>query len=206
MSPADGRLPGDAGLLDAALTAALGPVDALTAEAITGICDDAIGSVLGRTLAELVRDDPRLLAVVAPWARDLARGLQFQSQCGPGQPPTAELLTRLASRPLTGDQVRRFAETADLAAVLTSGRLLEQVLGPGACGRDPAANQAAAPWLAGLQLGYRIYLVLELLRLLAPGRSTGCTQSPLAGSVTSRPASGRPCGPSRSAWAWCPAP
>ena len=162
------ELPWPAGLYDAALTAALGPVDALTAEAITGICDDAIGSVLGPALAGIVRDDPQLLPLVAPWARDLARGLQFQSQYGPGQPPTAELLTRLAGRPLTGDQVRRFAETADLAAVLTLDRLLEQVLGPGACGRDPAADQTAAPWLAGLQLGYRIHLVLELLRLLAP--------------------------------------
>lgn len=162
------ELPGAAGLLDETLTAALGPVDAMTATAITGICDDAIGSVLGPALAGMVRDDPRLVPLVAPWARDLARGLQYQSQRGPGQPPTAELLTRLAGRPLTGDQVRRFAETADLAAVLTLDRLLEQVLGPGACGRDPAANQTAAPWLAGLQLGYRIHLVLELLRLLAP--------------------------------------
>jgi hypothetical protein len=142
--------PAAAGLLDAALTAALGPVDALTAEAITAVCGDALGSVLGPALAVMVRDDRRLLPLVAPWVRDLARGLQFQSRFGPDQPPTADLLTRLSRRPLTGEQVRRFAETADLTAALTLNRLLEQVLGPGACAREPAANQAAAPWLGGL--------------------------------------------------------
>jgi hypothetical protein len=48
------------------------------------------------------------------------------------------------------------------------GRVLEQVLGPGAGARDPRANEAAAPWLAGLKLGSRIHLVQELLRLLPP--------------------------------------
>ncbi len=163
------ELPGAAGPFDAALTAALGPVDALTAETITGICDDAIGSVLGPALAGMVRDDRRLLSLVAPWVSDLACGLRFQSRNGPRQPPTTELLARLSARPLTGHEVRRFAETVDLAAALTVGRLLEQVLGPGACHRDPAVTEAAAPWLAGLQLGYRIHLVLELLRLSASG-------------------------------------
>ena len=36
----------------------------------------------------------------------------------------------------------------------------------------PRANEAAAPWLAGLKLGSRIHLVQELLRLLPP-RGTG---------------------------------
>jgi hypothetical protein len=48
------------------------------------------------------------------------------------------------------------------------GRVLEQVLGPGADARDPRANEAAAPWLAGLTLGSRIHLIQELLRLLPP--------------------------------------
>jgi len=58
-------------------------------------------------------------------------------------------------------------------AVLTLDRVLEQVLGPGASARDPRANEAAAPWLTGLKLGSRIHLVLELLRLLLPGETTG---------------------------------
>jgi len=54
-------------------------------------------------------------------------------------------------------------------APLTVGRIVEQVLGPGGCARDPALNEAAAPWLAGLKLGYRIGLALELLRLSLSG-------------------------------------
>lgn len=52
--------------------------------------------------------------------------------------------------------------------MLTLGFVLEQVLGPGAGARDLRANEAAAPWLAGLKLGSRIHLVQELLRLLPP--------------------------------------
>lgn len=162
------ELPGT-GLLDRTLITVLGPVDAATAAAITGICDDALGSVLGPALAGALRADPRLLPLVAPWVMDLARGLQFQSRNGAGEPATTELLTRLASRPLAGDRKERFAETIDLAVALTLGRVTEHVLGPGASARNPDANEAAAPWLAGLKLGYRIGLVIELLRLSSSG-------------------------------------
>jgi hypothetical protein len=155
--------------LDQTLTAVLGPIDRQTSAAITGICDDAIASVLGSALAETLRADPRLLPLVAPWVMDLARGLQFQSHNGPGEPPTTELLSRLASHPLSGDQVRQYAETIDLVTVLTLGRVIDHVLGPGAGARNPGANEAVAPWLAGLKLGYRIGLVLELLRLSSSG-------------------------------------
>lgn len=158
------ELPGT-GLLDRTLTAVLGPVDVATAAAIAGICDDAITTVLGPSLADAVRADPHRLLLVAPWVMDLARGLQFQSQNGAGEPATTELLTCLANQPLTPDQVQRFAETIDLAVALTLGRVTEHVLGPGASGRNPTANETAAPWLTGLKLGYRIDLVLELLRL-----------------------------------------
>jgi hypothetical protein len=46
---------------------------------------------------------------------------------------------------------------------------LAAVLGPGSRARNPAVNEAAAPWLAALKLGYRVGLVLELLRLALPG-------------------------------------
>jgi hypothetical protein len=131
--------------LDQALTAVLGPVDRQTSAAITGICDDAIAGVPGSALAETLRADPRLLHLVASWVMDLARGLQFQSRNAPCEPATTELLTRLACYPLPEDQVRRYAETIDLAAVLTLGRVTEHVLGPGAGARDPAANEAVAP-------------------------------------------------------------
>ncbi len=146
-------------VLDEALTAALGPVDDITGDAIAGICNDALDDVLGPILVRAVRDDRR-------------NGLQFQSRNGAPEPATAELLARLGRRQLAGQDAQRFAETVDLAAVLTLDRVLEQVLGPGASARDPRANEAAAPWLTGLKLGSRIHLILELLRLLPPGGTT----------------------------------
>ncbi len=160
-------------VLDEALTAVLGPVDAATGDAIAGICNDAIHDVLGPVLVSALRADRRLLPLIAPWVWDLARGLQFQSRNGASEPATAELLACLGLRRIAGHDARRIAEVVDLAAVLTLGRVLEQVLGPGAAARDPRANEAAAPWLTGLKLGSRIHLVLELLRLLPPGDTTG---------------------------------
>ncbi len=157
-------------VLDDTLTAALGPVDGVTGEAIAGICNDALEDVLGPDLVSALRADRQLLPLVAPWVWDLACGLQFQSQNGPAEPATAELIARLGRRELAAADARRFAEAVDLAAVLTLDRVLEQVLGPGASARDPRANEAAAPWLTGLKLGSRIHLVLELLRLLLPGK------------------------------------
>jgi hypothetical protein len=78
-------------------------------------------------------------------------------------------VTRFAGRQLSADQAHRFAETIDLAVVLTLGRVTDQVVGRGSGARNPAASELAMPWLATLQLGYRIGLVLELLRLPHPG-------------------------------------
>jgi hypothetical protein len=160
-------VPLDAGeLLDETLTTVLGPVDDLTGDAIAGICNDALHAVLGPAVAGALLADRRLLPLAAPWVRDLACGLQFQSQEGIREPGTADLLIRLGGPRITAADARRLAEALDLAAVLAQGRVLEQVLGPGAGARDPRANEAAAPWLGGLKLGSRIHLVLELLRLL----------------------------------------
>ncbi len=156
-------------LLDEALTAALGPVDDLTGEAIAAICTDALRDVLGPAIASALLTDRRLLPLAAPWVRDLACGLQFQSREGAQEPATADLLIRLGGPQITAADALRLAGTLDLAAALAQGRVLEQVLGPGAGARDPRANEAAAPWLGGLKLGSRIHLVLELLRLLPGG-------------------------------------
>ncbi|HEX5287584.1 MAG TPA: hypothetical protein VFX25_01840 [Streptosporangiaceae bacterium] len=160
-------------LLDQALTAALGPVDHATAEAIAAICNDALRGVLGPRLARAVHADHRLLPTIAPWVPDLARGLQYHSHHGGPEPSTAELLARLGGTTPDDARAGQVAEAVDLAAVLTAGRVLEQVLGPGAAGRDPRTNEAAAPWLAGLKLGSRIHLVHEMLRLLSPGEPAG---------------------------------
>jgi hypothetical protein len=154
-------------LLDQQLTTVLGPVDTDTAGAISGICEDAISSVLGPVVAGAIGADPRLLTLTAPWVKDLARGLQFQSRYGSREPATAELVTCLAARPLDEGRARRFTEIIDVTTALTLNRVTEHVLGPGASARHPTMNTADAPWLAGLKLGYRIGLVLELLRLSA---------------------------------------
>ncbi len=127
--------------------------------------------MLGPAVAGMLRADRRLLPLAAPWVRDLARGLQYHSRYDGPEPATASLLTRLGGPGITAAGATRFAETVDLATALILGRVLDQVLGPGAAARDPRANQAAAPWLAGLKLGSRIYLVQELIRLLPSGES-----------------------------------
>jgi hypothetical protein len=160
-------------LLDVTLTTALGPVDDLTGEAIAGICNDALHAVLGPAVAGALLADRRLLPLAAPWVRDLARGLQYQSRHDGPEPRTVSLLARLGGPGITAADALRMAETVDLAAVLTLDSVLEQVLGPGASARDPQANETAAPWLGGLKLGSRIHLVQELLRLLPPA-GAGC--------------------------------
>lgn len=155
-------------LIDGSLVSALGPVDTATGEAIAGICNDALRDVLGPAVVGAVLADHRLLPMVAPWVLDLARGLQFRGREPTPEPATTDLITFLGGPGISVADARWLAETADLAAVLILGRVLEQVLGPGAVARDPRANVAAAPWLAGLKLGFRVYLVQEVLRLLPP--------------------------------------
>jgi hypothetical protein len=151
------------------LDPALGPADKQVSAAIIGICGDALHAVLGPGLAPAALTDSALLTRIAPWARDLARGLQYRDRFGAGDPPTLQLVTRFAGRQLPADQAHRFAETIDLAVVLTLGRVTDQVLGRGSGTRNPVASELAMPWLPTLQLGYRIGLVLELLRLSHPG-------------------------------------
>ncbi len=157
------------GLLDPVLTELLGPVDEETTAAITGVCDDALQAVLGHARAQATQADLALMTRIAPWVWDLARGLQFQARTGAGDPPTDGLLGLLASRPLTEPQVQQFAASVDVSVMLTLSHLTDQILGLGSAARNPAANDCAAPWLAALKLGYRVGLVLELLRLTRPG-------------------------------------
>jgi hypothetical protein len=151
------------------LDPALGPADEQVSAAITGICGDALHAVLGPGLAAAALTDSSLLTRIAPWARDLARGLQYRDRFGAGDPPTLQLVTRFAGSQLNAGQARRFAETIDLAVVLTLGRVTDQVQGRGSGTRNPADSELAMPWLPALQLGYRIGLVLELLRLSRHG-------------------------------------
>lgn len=150
------------------LDPALGPVSDQVRDAITGICGDALHAVLGPGLAQAVMAETELLSRIAPWAGDLARGLQYGDRYGAGDPSTSLLVIRLARRPLPSGLVTRLAKTVDLTVSLTLGRVTDQVLGPRSSLRDPVADQLIAPWLPALKLGYRIGLVLEILRLSDP--------------------------------------
>ena len=151
-------------LLDRALTEAIGPVDRFVADAIVSICNEAVEYVLGAAVVEVLGNDLDRLALAAPWVWDLARGLHFEGRDGRPDLPTAELLSVIGPQ-LQDPQLHHFAEAVDVATALTLDRLLESVLGPGACSRNPEENEAAVPWLIPLELGYRIHLVLELIRL-----------------------------------------
>jgi hypothetical protein len=152
-------------LVDKELTEAIGPVDRFVGDAIVGICNEAVEHVLGPAIIEALGNDLDRLALVAPWVWDLARGLHFQGRAGRPEMPTAELLSLLVPGVHDPQQIQRYAETIDLTTALTLDRLLEAVLGPGACSRPPRANEAALPWLTPLKLGYRVHIALEFLRL-----------------------------------------
>jgi hypothetical protein len=157
------------GLVDPALETCIGPFDADVLGAVVGICTDALVATVGpRILAELETDRTRL-PLVAPWVFDLARGLLVLGRYGPRERSSSELLDLLSGRQLDEDDRTRMAETVDLAATLTLDRVLEHVLGPGACARDPRANAVDAPWLTALAYGHRVHIALELLRLLPAG-------------------------------------
>jgi len=156
-------------LLDPALLEALGPLEPDIVDAIVGICNDALAATLGPAIVDLLDRDPRLVSLVAPWSADLARGLVVLHKHGPAEHSSADLLGLLSRNRISGPDRTRYAETVDLAAILTLDRVLEHVLGPGAGARSPRENDEAAPWLRALTYGHRIHLSLELLRLLPAG-------------------------------------
>lgn len=156
-------------LLDRVLVATLGPFQPDIVDAVVGVCTDALASTVGPEILAVLGGDPRRLSVVAPWVFDLARGLLVLQRDGPKELPSSDLLYQLSDQRLSEHDCARFAETVDLAATLTLDRVLEHVLGPGACARDPQANASTAPWLAALTYGHRIHIALELLRLLPAG-------------------------------------
>jgi len=156
-------------LLDPALLEALGPLEPDIVDAIVGICNDALAATVGPDIVDLLDKEPGLVSLVAPWTADLARGLVVLHKRGPAEHNSADLLGFLSQNRLSGQDRTRYAETIDLAATLTLDRVLEHVLGSGACARSPRDNEKAVPWLRALTYGHRIHLSLELLRLLPAG-------------------------------------
>ena len=119
-------------LLDETLAAALGPVDDRHRRRDRRDLQRRAARRPRARHRRALLADRRLLPLAAPWVRDLARGLQYQSRHGSPEPRTVSLLARLGGPGITAADATRLAETVDLAAVLTLGRVLEQVLGPGA--------------------------------------------------------------------------
>ncbi|MGC8463163.1 MAG: hypothetical protein ACP5P9_05790 [Acidimicrobiales bacterium] len=153
-------------LVDGALEARIGPFEPDILDAVVGICTDALAATVGpRIFAELETDRRRVL-LVAPWVSDLASGLFVLERFGPRERSSSELLDLLSTSALDEGHRTRMAESVDVAASLTLDRVLEHVLGRGACGRDPRLNAVDAPWLSALTYGYRVHVALELLRLL----------------------------------------
>ncbi len=156
-------------LVDCSLEARIGPFEPDIVHAVVGICTDAVAATVGPRIFAELETDRRRLPLVAPWVSDLASGLFVLERFGPRQRSSGELLDLLSVSALDESRRTRMAESVDLAASLTLDRVLEQVLGRGACGRDPRANATDAPWLGALTYGYRVHMTLELLRLLPSG-------------------------------------
>ena len=156
-------------LPDEALLGLLGPVDPQIVGAIVGICSDALVATLGPAIVDVIGTDPRLVPLVVPWTADLAHGLLVLASHGPGELRTTELLDLFANHRLTKQERTLYGETIDLAATLMLDRVVEHVLGPGACARNPGNNEAAAPWLPALEYGDQVYVTLELRRLPTAG-------------------------------------
>ena len=77
---------GNRSYLDPELTRLLGPVDAHTARAIAGICDDALVAVLGQPLASAAQADPALMARVAPGVPDRRAACNSRTPAARGRP------------------------------------------------------------------------------------------------------------------------
>ena len=69
-------------LVGKTLTKAIGLADRFVSDAIVGICNEALDLVLGSAVIDALGKDLDLLALVAPWAQDLARGLHFRGRDG----------------------------------------------------------------------------------------------------------------------------
>ena len=149
--------------LDPRLAELIGSPDHGARRAIGRVLDDVILHVLdiGSGPLRVVYLDRH-----APWARDLARGLHWLALGHSPEPSTAELLDKLADRPLIGDQRDRFAADIDLAYALTYHRHVDTVAGKDASATIAIARlRANRPWLETMLLGWRLHLAIEFLRL-----------------------------------------
>jgi hypothetical protein len=154
-------------LLDPILIAKIGIIDTNTLQELFSLCEEAAATVLGAETWSFLSRDELLLERTVPWIWDLARGVHFQHFLGTAVPLTRDLLSQLSSKPL--DEALRFiiADRVDMAFILTEDRVAEYVQGRGAIRLNAVRRERSFPWYPRLQLGYRIRLTTEALRLMS---------------------------------------
>lgn len=169
-SPEGGIMLTGKDLLDPMLVDRFGPVDAATLHEIANICEEALSKVLEPDFSKCLPLNATAAALTVPWVWDLARGLQYQSVCGPEAPSTLRLIDQLSALPLPADYRDWLADRIDCAHILTGDRIAEFVQGRGAISRDPIERERDFPWYGRLEMGYRIHLTTEALRLMTSSR------------------------------------
>jgi hypothetical protein len=153
-------------LLDPVLVDRFGSADAVTLHEIVKICEEALVKVLGPGVEEFLLLNESMAQLVVPWVWDLARGLHYQSVFGPGAPLTIRLVDQLSSVPLSASDRDWISERIDLAYILTADRIAQFIQGRGGISRDPIMREQVFPWYGRLEIGYRIHLTTEALRLM----------------------------------------
>ena len=155
-------------LVDTRLSLVLGEPDAAACSEI----DRELVAALQWTIGDVLRclpADVELIDRVAPWARDLARGLHWRAL--QGQPRTHNIDVRSIMNQLAGTAIdKRLQDEAvtniAFTWVLTHDRTIDQIHGHQAHKRTPAhVLEQRAPWQVDVILGYSIHLILEWLRL-----------------------------------------
>lgn len=153
-------------LLDPVLVDRFGKADAATLCEIVNICQEALVKVLGASFQEFLSANEATAQRLVPWIWDLARGLHYQSACGPVAPLTIELVDQLSFLPLPIVYRDWIAEQIDMAYILTADRIAQFIQGHGGISRDPVQREQVFPWYGRLEIGYRIHLTTEALRLI----------------------------------------
>jgi hypothetical protein len=155
-------------LVDSRLSLALGEPDAPTRAAIDREVDEALRSTIGEVTA-WVPADAELIDRIAPWARDLVRGLHWRACQHVDRTSNIDvrsIMYRLADRPIDRALADEAVANIAFAWALTHDRVIDQLHGHQAHKRFAAhVLEQRAPWQVDVLLGYSIHLILEWLRL-----------------------------------------
>lgn len=152
-------------LVDTRLSVRIGEPDTAARARIS----DQINEALRSTLGDLLGDGPfdvETVDRIAPWARDLARGLHWEAVHGQSDNPDSEaIVNELADHTLTPALRHDCAANVSTIWAVTSDRLLDQIHGYQASKRYPSHTlQQRTPWQDAALLGYGLHVALEWLR------------------------------------------